>query len=267
MPAAAINGLPADAAGPVVTVVGGDTLQVNAATGDWNLFAATVVGGTIATSDGAGLVIHGGTLDGVTLNSDFSLPNSAGFQARHGLTVNGKLTINANDNVEIDTVDPTESLSGSGQVILNGGSLQITASGPAKIAVIAQGMVVHGAGDFSATSGVTLENEGTVEADVPGGMLRCYELRNDGTTAISAGSSIGVVGYAQYNGGNDLTLNSDGALNVEIGGTDPSLFGQIKAYFPSGNSAIVGLGGALNISFVNGFQPALGDSFKVIDVT
>src|SRR6185295_11428987 len=52
----------------------GTTLALNATTGSWGLQSGIIIGGTIATSGGAELVTSGigfgGTLDGVTLNTD-----------------------------------------------------------------------------------------------------------------------------------------------------------------------------------------------------
>src|SRR5262249_13146351 len=73
------------------------------------------------------------------------------------------------------------------------------------------------------------------------------------SATISPGSSPGIL---TING--DYTQTASGVLNIEIGGTNAA-----KPHFDqliiSGKAT---LKGTLNISLINGFTPALGDSFQ-----
>ena len=70
----------------------GTTLALNATTGSWNLVGGTLEGGTLSESGGAELVFtsSGGTLDGVTTDSDLDLASNAYAYAtiKDGLTLN-----------------------------------------------------------------------------------------------------------------------------------------------------------------------------------
>ena len=69
----------------------GTTLALNATTGSWNLVGGTLKGGTLSESGGAELVFtsSGGTLDGVTTESDLDLASNAYAYAfvQDGLTL------------------------------------------------------------------------------------------------------------------------------------------------------------------------------------
>ena len=71
----------------------GTGLALNASTGSWNLTGGTIIGGTYSASDGAELVftIKGGTLEGVTADSNLDLAsiNGAAATIEDGLTLAG----------------------------------------------------------------------------------------------------------------------------------------------------------------------------------
>ncbi|MGH1364172.1 MAG: beta strand repeat-containing protein [Calditrichia bacterium] len=75
---------------------------------------------------------------------------------------------------------------------------------------------------------------------------------NDGV--VSPGSSPGKIIFD-----NEYSQNASGRLNIEIGGTDPGTgYDQIEA-------SAMSLDGTLNISFINGFFPSLGQTFEVLN--
>ena len=74
----------------------GTALALDAASGSWNLLGGTLKNGTLSASDGSKLIFttSGGTLDGVTANSDLDLTaNSTGVTIVNGLTLNGTATL------------------------------------------------------------------------------------------------------------------------------------------------------------------------------
>ena len=79
-----------------------------------------------------------------------------------------------------------------------------------------------------------------------------YGLSNEGS--VSPGDSLGTLNLSvNY----PTTLTSD--LNIEIGGTTvDSLYDQLNI------TGTATLGGTLNISLVNSFIPALGDTFEIL---
>ena len=108
-----------------------------------------------------------------------------------------------------------------------------------------QTFLISGSGTFTNTAGGTIAGNGTLSAPVA-------ILTNAGT--LSPGSSPGILGVA-----GNLTQGAAGAINVEIGGTVAgSQFDQLNV------SGAANLGGTLNVSIINGFTPAQGQTFRVV---
>jgi hypothetical protein len=94
-------------------------------------------------------------------------------------------------------------------------------------------------------SGGSIEGAGTINADV---------LMN-GT--VSPGASIGALTFAQ-----DLTMQSGGSLEIELGGTNPGLSFDV-VNVGDGFQA----GGILKLSFIDGFESLItgGDVFTIVN--
>ncbi len=100
------------------------------------------------------------------------------------------------------------------------------------------------AGALSVSVGATLKGTGTYSGNV----------LNEGT--IAPGNSPGII---TVNG--DYTQSSSATLQIEIQGTNPTVpdFDQL---FVNG---AVSLAGTLDVSLLGGFNPSVGNSFKIID--
>ncbi len=70
-------------------------LRLDATTGSWQLDGGTIRGGTVTTADGAALLLtnHGGTFDGVTLNTDLQITNNATLYLNGSWHNQGTLTL------------------------------------------------------------------------------------------------------------------------------------------------------------------------------
>ncbi len=127
---------------------------------------------------------------------------------------------------------------GSGTTFTEAGSFaQSVATGVTEV----DGILAPGGG--SATSSGTLEGTGTIDANVT----------NAGV--VAPGNSAGILTIA----GNYIQTSS-GVLDIELAGTNASLpsFDQLHV---AGSAT---LSGTLSIVKINGFTPALGNSFQVI---
>src|SRR5207245_9803973 len=105
-----------------------DTLALDAGTGSWIMQGGTIKNGTYSGANGAGLVFtgSGGTLDGVTANSDLDLrSNSSAVHIKNGLTLNnatihlGNIPGTTSSRIFFDN---TETLGGTGTVLLGNNS-------------------------------------------------------------------------------------------------------------------------------------------------
>jgi hypothetical protein len=101
------------------------TFALTAATGSWNLQGGTIVNATLSFAGGATLVptLSGGTLNHVTLGSDWSFPNGGEVSVLKGLLLNGHtITLNAVNTYTGFTFNDSaaQSLSGPGTVVLAG---------------------------------------------------------------------------------------------------------------------------------------------------
>ena len=118
----------------------------------------------------------------------------------------------------------------AGRTTLGGGSVQTLSSHPLLI------------------QGGSLTGTGTVTGDVTntGGSVAPGSSTAAGALSLS-GSGLGV--YAQ---------STTGAYNVKIGGTAAGQFDTLTM------SGVATLGGPLNVSLINSFSPALGNTFTIL---
>ncbi|HEX7447299.1 MAG TPA: hypothetical protein VF306_07130, partial [Pirellulales bacterium] len=255
-----------------------------------NLAGGDILGGTITASGGAALVMTASsTLDGVTLDADLSVPDNSALTVKDGLTLNGTLTMTHSGTYNLTLVNfsGTQTLGGTGTVQfvntnnyasynnvlqpVDGGTLTI---GPG-ITIHGQRGTVGAPGDFFGSTPLPLVNQGTIEADAAGQtiLVTGSSVTNSGTLAASGGKlsvsglaspmagtlSAGVGGVISING--NLTIDPAGIVNVDLGGAAAGQFGQIQV------TGATTLGGTLNLALAGGYQPASGDSLKIITFT
>ena len=122
-------------------------------------------------------------------------------------------------------------------------------------------MLVDGVltGSAVTVSGGTLGGTGTISQPVTAAV----------GTNVSPGDAPGATGTLTTGG---LALTQGGNFNVELGGTGAGQYDQIVVLSPGtvrlngGGMGGGGLGGVtLNLSLVNGFTPAVGQQFTIID--
>jgi hypothetical protein len=114
---------------------------------------------------------------------------------------------------------------------------------------------LHLRGNVVVHPGATFEGSGTLVVDptgsFTGGGNLVVSLDNQGT--LSPGFSPGTL---QVNG--DYTQYPSAALQIELAGTTPGSWDLLSA------SGAVTLDGALNVTLLGGYMPALGDSFTIV---
>ena len=196
----------------------GGTLALTAATGSWNLAnGGSIIGGTVTASGGASLQITGaGTLDGVTLDTDVTVPSTF-LSIRDGLTLNAALT--ANEDASIGFVG-TQTLSGTGRVLLaghtNGDSITLFMASGAPTLTIGPSITISGAPGAAVTTQIagtgTLVNQGTI-SEVAGQTIHFAV-----TTLVNQGSVLASAAGARVNANvKSLTLGAGSKLDLGIG--------------------------------------------------
>ncbi len=204
------------------------TLALNPATGSWVLQGGTISGGAITTTNGAALVVQGGTLDAVTVNGTLDVGNSvngATLTVTDGLVLNGTALVGNPTNSFYGRLSfaGTQTLSGNGAVVFgnNGNAynaLQVANGGTTLI--IGAGIEVHGqTGQIGYTPNawggpqdVAVVNQGAISADVSGG-----------TIAIN-GQPFGNQGLAQAVNGGNLALNGTWGNSGTLAGSNGALY-------------------------------------------
>lgn len=196
----------------------GTTLALTASQGTWRLAGGTILGGTIASTDGSSLVLtpDGGWLSGVTLAAgtvidgtqkpQFSL-GSPSATILGGLTLHGTVNLGAPNgpiNGQLLFQQSDQTLSGTGTIVFGSSANN--------------GVFAEGTGPFAGNTPVTLTigsqitirgGSGTI-----GGKGLDDEVINHGT--IYSGSRGGVITLRAV--GSRGTFDSDGALIAENGG-------------------------------------------------
>jgi len=230
-------------------------------------------GGTLSGS--RAVDAHGGlTIGGSTLLLDGRLLSNTGVANWNGgfiFTGGGSIIYNAPSGIfNIGFDGQTFAGFGGSRSFVNAGVLRkIAGNGTTRIsdAMLNNGTIEVETGSlvfeggFLQTTGVTRLNGGDIAANAPleiqGGILS--GSGTIGASVVNAGQLApgASAGLLRITG--DYTQTSSGRLSVELGGSIAGTsFDQLQI---SGSAS---LNGTLNVSTINGFRPAFGDSFRVL---
>ena len=216
--------------------------------------AATVtMPGTSATTLTRPLVNNG------TIN--YSAASSAMLIDGVSITNSGTFAIQSSQSILVTPGTPPFINNGTLKKSAGAGVMQFAAP------LMNSGLVQAGAGTLS-FSGTYAQSAGTTEV-LPGATLQTATLSLNGGSLVGNGTIAGHVdnhavvapgaspGTLTING--DYVQASNGALNIQIGGTAPGT--QYDQLLVSGN---VTLGGTLNVTTINSFVPVPGNAFQVL---
>jgi hypothetical protein len=227
-----------------------------------NTGTVNVQSGTLSLS-GGGTEIAGSALSGGTWNisgiSTLSIPGAsitssaarvtldglgASFPAINSLASNsGSLTIT---NGHIFTT--AGAFANTGTLTVGSGSTLATAAGHAYVQ--AAGTTNLLGGTLASATGVSIAGGSLTGSGTIGGTLTLGGTLSPGNSAGSAGS-LAVTG--------NLSLSGTAHSLFELGGTAAGSFDTVNV---TGSAT---LGGTLGVSFINGFAPALGNAFDILD--
>lgn len=162
-------------------------LALNGATNTLTLQGGTVLGGTIAPTNGAAFIIQSGTLNGVTVDGVLDVGksfNGALVMVTNGLTLNATALVGNSVNNSYGSISfaGSQTLGGSGQVVFGDNCCNnaLWLSYPGTTLTIGGGITVHGQngslGSFSANpwsgpADVSVVNQGTLLADTANGTI------------------------------------------------------------------------------------------------
>jgi autotransporter-associated beta strand protein len=211
---------------------------LNVTGGTFNFTAGTISGDATAPTGlaAATMNISGGTMNVLSDFDDYGVINVTGA-GTIAQTVPASFSVGSSHGVE--------------------GTLNISASGSVSLGSV--GVMSHGhlnlsGGTLTATS---IKVFGGSEFNFTGGVLHATSFTGSFTNAggtLAPGASTGTMSII-----NDYTQTA-GVLQIEIAGASA---GQFDALSVTGN---VTLGGVLDVDLLSGFTPALGQSWKIIDV-
>lgn len=214
----------------------GIEMSANGATSTLNLTGGTVTVGGNITDGGSGvstLTLDGGTLNMQNHNIGGTTPID-NLNFRSGTLRN---VTQINNGAGLTKVGP-------GTLVLNTANTYtgLTSVGEGVLRVSNSTASATGTGFVSVSNGATLAGTGRI-----GG-----PLQNNGSAA--PGASAGTLTIQ-----NTYTQGANGSLDVEIGGTAAGT--QYDRLAVTGTAT---LAGTLNVSLINGFIPALGNTFDVL---
>ncbi len=165
-------------------------LTLDAATGSWRLMGGTINGGAVTTTGGAVLIAtsNGGSLaGGVTLDGtlDMTTGSNVGINVTGGLILVAGSVVQLGDNggnngaLSFDGVG-SQTLGGTGTIVFGNNAFNFLRAGPTagSILTIGPNIVVRGhtgaigySTNFGGFPNVTFINQGTIRADMPGGVI------------------------------------------------------------------------------------------------
>jgi len=179
-------------------------------------------------------------------------------------------------DAEIDSLIQPVFNGGAGTFTNSGTFVKSVGSGTTTVSVpfanngtvdVRTGTLNVGGSNYTQTAGITSLTGGALTSstniNIMGGALEgsgtvTGPVVVSGTGALAPGFSPGTLSVA----GNYTQQGPAGAFNVEIGGTAPgSQFDRVDV---SGTGRVATLGGTLNVSLINSFTPAIGDSFTIM---
>jgi fibronectin-binding autotransporter adhesin len=244
--------------------------------GAFNWSGGTIQGGgSVNIASGVNMVISGGTMHRAVNNAGMAgFGVGAGLLAGNGASFNnsagGVCAMQSGSSITYDG-------SGAWPMFNNAGTLS-NAVGSYPIvnatlinsgAVLVQSNRITFNHGYVQTAGTTTVAGGaTLELNSSGALISGGTLSGNGvvdgpltnSANVKPGASPGILNVTYY--ANAYTQTPKGALAIEIGGLTPGTqFGQLNI----GNGGMAQLGGVLNVTFINGFLPVLGESFPIVN--
>jgi len=235
--------------------------------------------GTTTTISGTGQIILGNNVQNLIDDTDagpaatlINGPNhtirGSGNIGTNGLHITNNGTIIADQSVAM-TIDARD----LDQGFLNNGTVNVTSTGGLTIAsgVFTNAGIVNVAatrtltriGPYPQTAGSTTVN-GTLTVGAGTGLqIQGGTLRGNGVVSGALTTNSGTIapgdGIGQLGIQNGLSLTASSIVSIEIGGSTPITQHDVLAV-----TGATSLGGVLQVSFVNGFDPSIGQSFVVM---
>src|ERR1700722_5020713 len=254
------------------TLDGSGVLTVNG-TFDWS--AGTMQGaGSVNMASGSTLSITGATTFHRTVNAagmtTFGSCISAGDGAAFNNLVGGVCALQPGITISYDGMGALPMFSNAGTFNAVGSMYYTTVGVPfsnsgfvqvqSNLMAFSEGYT-QTAGSTTVASATTMELYST-GALIAGGTLSGTGLVDGPVTnaaTVHPGASPGILNFSYYNTAyKAYSQTSNGALAIDIGGLTPG-----AQYSQLASSDAIALNGALNLTLINGFQPALGDTFSV----
>ncbi len=230
----------------------GRTIVADAATGSLNLTGGSIRGGTIATMDGAAVVIHSATLDGVTVNGILDVGNAVSqslLAVTNGLTLNGTMLVGNPTNSSWGGVGfwGSQTLGGSGSVVFGNQSAYYNAiylSLGQSVLTVGPGITLRGQNGSVGMGGATywggpgtvsVVNQGSFMADTAGGAISVtgQSLTNEGNLLAFQGATLNWAGDLAFN--DQQILSSGEGATVQVGGDLTGNPANSDQYSPQGN--------------------------------
>ena len=213
------------------------------------------------TVSGAGTVLlSGGTLDGATLNGNFTVTDNTSVTVKDGLTLNGTLTLGSLSSSVYGSLNfvGSQTLGGTGTVIFGQygsyDALWVTTAGTTL--TIGSGITVRGQNGyvgyvptFGGTTNVAVINQGTIQADVSGGTITVNGTGDQNIGSLSAinGATLSIqgaltnIGTLSVDATSSLSFNNaliGGSINVTPGGKVSGGGGTLDGVTVNGNITI-----------------------------
>jgi fibronectin-binding autotransporter adhesin len=222
--------------------------------------AATVKAASNGVSGMASVTVNE-ILSDATLSQNLTVPSGSTLTVENGLTIDSGVTLTADAGSVIDFAGSSQTVSGSGQIVLDAagggfGAAQLSVAGSSETLTFAVGITVSGAGSINGTGSLT--NKGIMDANVSGQHLNIsVRTANTGTLEATGGGYLSLSSTLALEAGGNLTIGSSStghisqssyitnAGTITINAGSLTVFNQSQTGFSNTGSINVNGGGNL----------------------
>ena len=186
-----------------------------------NLSGGTINGGTLTTASGGAMDVGTSTLNGVTIStgSTATVENNSSVTLAGTLTNNGTLALASTGNNTFIQITGTVTNTGGGSITMSNQSNQNIIYGSGGTLINDTANTIQGAGVIGDTYSLTVNNKGTIDANVSNSLTinPSLAVTNTGLLEATSGGTLLIPATVNNTGGTILSTGAGSVVNLASG--------------------------------------------------